>query len=302
LAIAQTNYIVGLIQAKHPGVEITIHTINTMADKDRVSEFHQFGITGVFSIEHEEQLIRKEVDLVVHSLKDLPTDLREGLCLAAVPARESPLDVLCGATLAGLRSGAKVGTGSLRRRAQILSLRPDVEVVPIRGNVGPRLQKTEGKEGLDAVILAAAGLHRLGLDDAASEVLDPLQFPYAVGQGALGVECRADHAELLAILRDIQDPRIRAEVDAERAMMHALGAGCSLPVGVVVTWEGDRMRMLAQVTSLNGREKIIAKDEDTAENAVALGLRCAGTLREKGGVALLESSYREFCSHFKLVH
>ena len=192
LAMAQTNHVMGLIREKFPETEFTLCQIATIADRDRVSEFHQFGMVGVFAVEHEQQLVRREVDFVVHSLKDLPTTLHEGLVLASVPPREDPRDALCGATMATLREGARVGTGSLRRRAQILNLRPDVTVVPIRGNVGPRLAKIGGEDALDAVILAHAGLRRLGLDEASSEVLASDLFGYAVGQGALGLEARAD--------------------------------------------------------------------------------------------------------------
>lgn len=301
LAMAQTNYVIGLIKAKHPETEFSLHPIATIADKDRVSEFHQFGIIGVFSTEHEEQLVSREVDIVVHSLKDLPTTLREGLVLAAVPEREDARDVLCGATLDNLKPGAKVGTGSLRRRAQIMSLCPDIEVVPIRGNVGPRLAKIDGEHGLDAVILAQAGLQRLGLAGATTELLDPQFFPHAVGQGALGIEARGDDADVLAILKEIEDPKARAEVDCERAMLHALGAGCSLPVGVCTSWKDGRLVLHAQITSLDGRERIVATQEDTAERAVELGLATAETLRLRGGVAILESSYRSFGGHFKFV-
>lgn len=301
LAIAQTKYVIGLIQAKHPGTEFSLHPIATMADRDRVSEFHQFGIVGVFSTEHEEQLASREVDIVVHSLKDLPTTLRDSLVLAAVPEREDPRDVLCGASLAELRQGAKVGTGSLRRRSQILSLRPDVEVVPIRGNVGPRLAKIDGENALDAVILAEAGLQRLGLAHATSELLDPEVFPHAVGQGALGIQARADDADILAILKDIEDPKARAEVDCERAMLHALGAGCSLPVGAYTHWQEGRLVLQAQITSLDGQQKVVASEDAPAERAVELGLATADTLRSRGGVDILEASYRNFCSHFKFV-
>ncbi len=301
LAMAQTNYVIGLIKAKHPETEFSLHPIATIADKDRVSEFHQFGIIGVFSTEHEEQLVSREVDIVVHSLKDLPTTLREGLVLAAVPEREDARDVLCGATLDSLKPGAKVGTGSLRRRAQIMSLCPDIEVVAIRGNVGPRLAKIDGEHGLDAVILAQAGLQRLGLAGATTELLDPQFFPHAVGQGALGIEARGDDVNVLAILKDIEDPKARAEVDCERAMLHALGAGCSLPVGVCTSWKDGRLELHAQITSLDGRERIVATQEDTAERAVELGLATAETLRLRGGVAILEASYRSFGGHFKFL-
>ncbi|WP_142023346.1 hydroxymethylbilane synthase [Bosea vestrisii] len=300
LAMAQTNFVIGLIKAAFPEIEFEIRSASTVADRDRVSEFHQFRMVGVFTTEHEEQLLRNEVDFVVHSLKDLPTTLRDGLVLAAVPKREDPRDALCGATLESLRPGARVGTGSLRRRAQILSLRPDVTVVPIRGNVGPRLAKIEGDDALDAVILAEAGLRRLGLADATTETLDPHAFPYAVGQGALGIEARAQDSDILKVLQAIQCPQTRAEVDAERAMMHTLGAGCSLPVGACASWKDGRLTLQAQVTSLDGQERIIATEEGPAETAADLGVATGEALKTQGGTRILETSYREFNSHFKL--
>lgn len=300
LAMAQTNFVIGLIKAAFPEIEFEIRSASTVADRDRVSEFHQFRMVGVFTTEHEEQLLRNEVDFVVHSLKDLPTTLRDGLVLAAVPKREDPRDALCGATLESLRPGARVGTGSLRRRAQILSLRPDVTVVPIRGNVGPRLAKIEGDDALDAVILAEAGLRRLGLAEATTETLDPHAFPYAVGQGALGIEARAQDSDILGVLQAIQCPQTRAEVDAERAMMHTLGAGCSLPVGACANWKDGRLALQAQVTSLDGQERIIATEEGPAETAADLGVATGETLKTQGGTRILETSYREFNSHFKL--
>ena len=300
LALAQTNFIIGLIKQVRPEIEFEICSIATVADKDRVSEFHQFGMVGVFTTEHEGQLLRGEVDFVVHSLKDLPTSLQDGLTLAAVPQREDPRDVLCGATLDGLKQGARVGTGSLRRRSQILNLRPDVTVVPIRGNVGPRLAKIEGEDGLDAVILAQAGLSRLGLGEATTEVLDPQRFPYAVGQGALGVECRAQDAHIIEVLQAIECRQTRAEVDAEREMMHALGAGCSLPVGAYCSWKDDRLILQAQITSLDGQEQVVAIEEALGEKAKELGLAAAETLKARGGEKILHGSYREFTGHFRM--
>ena len=300
LAMAQTNFVIGSIKAKHPEVEFEIRPIVTVADKDRRSEFHQFGMVGVFTSEHEEHLISRDVDFVVHSLKDLPTTLREGLTLAAVPAREDPRDVLCGAALDDLPQGATVGTGSLRRRSQILSLRPDVTVVPIRGNIGPRLAKIEGEDGLDAVILAKAGLSRLGLNESTTAVLDPALFPYAVAQGALGLEARSDDTAIIEILRSIQCEQTRAEVDAERAMMHALGAGCSLPVGAMVSWTGERLSLTSQITSLDGSERIVTVHEGLGSDATALGEAAGEALKLKGGARILDTSYREFCGHYKM--
>ena len=284
-----------------PHIQFEIKPISTVADRDRLSEFHQFGMIGVFTSEHEEQLLGNEVDFVVHSLKDLPTLLRDGLVLASVPGREDPRDVLCGSTLEGLRQGARVGTGSLRRRAQILSLRPDVTVVPIRGNIGPRLAKTEGADALDAVILAHAGLARLGLGARTAEFLDPRLFPYAVGQGALGIEARAEDTEIVEILRSIECKKTRAEVDAEREMMHALGAGCSLPVGAFCNWKEGRLILQAQITSLDGEERVLAVADEPEDKATDLGLSVAEILKVCGGEKILESSYREFCSHFKML-
>lgn len=299
LAMAQTNHVMGLIREKFPETEFTLCQIATIADRDRVSEFHQFGMVGVFAVEHEQQLVRREVDFVVHSLKDLPTTLHEGLVLASVPPREDPRDALCGATMDTLRQGARVGTGSLRRRAQILNLRPDVTVVPVRGNVGPRLAKIGGEDALDAVILAHAGLRRLGLDEASSEVLAAELFPYAVGQGALGLEARADDAAVIEILQEIQCPQARAEVEAEREMMHALGAGCSLPVGASASWQGGRLTLRAQVTSVEGSERVDATDSAVPEQARELGLAVAESLKMQGGGAILEKSYRGYYPTFK---
>lgn len=299
LAMAQTHFVIGSIKAIFPDIDFEIRHIVTVADKDRRSEFHEFGKVGVFTSEHEEQLLANEVDFVVHSLKDLPTTLRDGLVLAAVPQREDPRDVLCGSGLDRLKQGARVGTGSLRRRSQILSLRPDVTVVPIRGNVGPRLARIEGEDGLDAVILAQAGLRRLGLEGATTEVLDPARFPYAVAQGALGIESRAADTRIVEVLRAIQCDRTRAEVDAERAMMHALGAGCSLPVGAMARWNGDVLSLTSQITSLDGSETIVTVEEGPGARATELGVAAGEALKSKGGARILETSYRELVNHYK---
>ena len=301
LARVQTDHVIDLIRAKRPDVEVQIRLIQSGGDKDRTSEFHQFGVIGVFTKAVEAALAEGEADIVVHSLKDLPTTVGAGLVLAAVPAREDPRDVLCGKALAALPLRGRVGTGSLRRRAQILALRPDIEVVPIRGNVPPRLKRTKGADALDAVILAKAGLDRLELSGEIAEALDPAEFPYAVGQGALGVEVRARDSHLVELLKSIEDPRARAEVDAERAMLGALGAGCSLPVGVKVWWEGESLALLAQVTALDGSERIVSTARGSGSEAEAVGFACAAELRRLGGVKLLESSYRAYCHHFQLL-
>lgn len=301
LAQTQTRDVIAMIQAKFPDVECVIKFTSSIADRDRVSEFHQFGSTGLFTQEPEEHLIRNECDLVVHSLKDLPTKVMDGLVLAAVPEREDPRDVVCGTRLADLKPGARVGTASLRRRAQLLAMRPDLDIVPIRGNLQPRLGKLKGPNGLDAIILAAAGLKRLGLEADVAEYLDPALFPYSVSQGALGIECRLADTPIIDMLAAIQSPRARAEIEAERAMLHTLGAGCSLPVGVVTGWTSDgQLTIEAQVTALDGSESITATAQGARTEAAAIGIATGQALKAKGGTKLLEESYRSHLPHFKL--
>ena len=170
----------------------------------------------------------------------------------------------------------------------------------IRGNVGPRLAKIEGEDGLDAVILAQAGLSRLGLGEATTELLDPHVFPYAVGQGALGIEARVEDRHIMEVLQAIECRQTRAEVDAEREMMHALGAGCSLPVGACSNWKDDRLVLQAQITSLDGQEQVVAIEEALGEKAKELGLAAAETLKARGGEKILHGSYREFTGHFRM--
>jgi hydroxymethylbilane synthase len=205
--------------------------------------------------------------------------------LAVTPPRADPLDALCGSTLEGLRPGARVGTGSARRVAQLKALRPDVEVVPIRGNVPPRLAKI--KSGLDAVILAASGLRRLGLDDAITELLDPALFPPSPGQGALAVQVRAADQELLAMLNAFGDPDADAAVRAERALLGELHGGCSVPVGALAARRDGVLSLSAQVTSLDGRERVVGTV--TGTDPQATGAALAAVLRERGADAILDA-------------
>ena len=239
-----------------PVVTFKARSVMTSGDRDRKTPMRDLGGGGggVFTTQLEQELLAGRVDIAVHSLKDLPTAPPDGLVLAVTPPRADPLDALSGSTLEGLRPGARVGTGSVRRIAQLRALRPDVEVVPIRGNVPPRLAKV--KSGLDAVILAASGLRRLGLDDAITELLDPALFPPSPGQGALAVQVRAADRELLEMLNAFGDPDADAAVRAERALLGELHGGCSVPVGAYATRSGGVLTLSAQVTSLDGRQKV----------------------------------------------
>jgi hydroxymethylbilane synthase len=269
-----------------PVVRFRARSVMTDGDKDRKTPVRNLGggAGGVFTSQLEQELLAGRVDIAVHSLKDLPTAPPEGLVLAVTPPRADPLDALCGSTLAGLRPGARVGTGSARRIAQLKALRPDVEVVPIRGNVPPRLAKL--KSGLDAVILAASGLRRLGLDDSITELLDPSLFPPSPGQGALAVQVRAGDRELLEMLNAYGDPDADAAVRAERALLAELHGGCSVPVGALAVRRNGLLSLSSQVTSLNGRDQVTGTV--TGPDPDAVGAALASLLRERGADAILD--------------
>lgn len=239
LALAQSRRVAADL-ARVTGQPVELVEVTTRGDTD-AAPLSQIGGTGVFVTGIRQAVLEGRADVAVHSLKDLPTAAQEGIELAAVPPREDPRDVLVargGARLGDLRAGARVGTGSPRRRAQVLAARPDLQVVDIRGNVDSRLDRVLGpRADLDAVVLAAAGLVRLDLAERISEHLDPMVLVPAPGQGALAVEIRnvpAD-ADLASAVRTLDDPSTRVAVDAERALLAALGVGCSAPVGALGT-------------------------------------------------------------------
>jgi hydroxymethylbilane synthase len=235
MAIAQSGDVARLI-SEQTGRRVEIVGVSTLGDASR-EQLTQIGGTGVFVSALRESLLRREVDFAVHSLKDLPTGAAPGITLAAIPARDDPRDALVGrdgVKLADLPPGARIGTGSPRRAAQLAVLRSDVTCVPIRGNANTRLAKVRDGE-VDAVVLAYAGLARIGHTDLVSEIFEPDDMVPAPGQGALAVECRTDDAELVGLLATIDHPATRAAVTAERSLLTALEAGCSAPVGAYAT-------------------------------------------------------------------
>ena len=289
LARAQTGHVVAaLIEAT--GVEVETIVINSEGDRSKES-LSSLGGTGVFASALREALLAGECDLVVHSLKDLPTAPYEGLVIAAVPEREDPRDALCsrdGLTLDELPEGARVGTGSPRRVAQLLSLRPDLEIVDIRGNVDTRLGRV--REGdLDAVVLAAAGLTRLGRLDAAAELFALDIWPSAPGQGALAIETR--EGDSIPELLSIEHPPTRTAVLAERSVLAALEAGCAAPVGAAATVLGDELQLFATVYQADGEAELgcertaelLGDDRHVAE---LLGAAVATQLLEDGAAEL----------------
>lgn len=294
-ALARTqSAIVAAALTAATGLETELVPIRTEGDVSR-EPLAQIGGTGVFVSALRDALLRGEVDIAVHSLKDLPTADPEGIALAAVPLREDPRDVVVardGLTLGELPAGARIGTGAPRRVAQIEALGLGVELVGVRGNVGTRIAKVAAGE-LDAVLLARAGLARLGRVDEATEVLDPLQMLPAAGQGALAVECRAD-AELLEVLRGALDhPSTRACVEAERALLAELEAGCSAPVGALAEVAegelGDELWIRAVALSLDGTLSVRRSASGPLDDAVGLGQRLAAEMLAEGAAELINA-------------
>lgn len=294
LAKAQVRAYLRPLRERFPDTTFTHRVILEGGDKDRKSLLSRVSAASggsAFSTEQEAALVRGDVDVIVHSLKDLPTANPPGLALLPPSGREDVGDALCGSTLTGLRKGAKVGTGAPRRIAQLLAVRPDLDVVPIRGNVPPRLKKIE-TEGLDAVILAVAGLRRLGLDDAIGEVLPLDLFPPSPGQGALGIQVRTDEnsGPLREILSTVGDAAVDAQVRAERALLAELHGGCSVPVGAYAESLPDgELRLFGQVTSLDGTEQISGLLTGPAAEPEKLGAALATQLVDQGAHSILEA-------------
>jgi len=276
-------------QLRALGATVELVEITTQGDAQQRGPIASLGSQGVFTKEIQAAVLDSEVDLAVHSLKDLPTETVAGLVLAAVPERENPADALVTAkaeSLETLASGARVGTGSLRRQAQLRHLRSDLEVVGIRGNVDTRLRKLDEGE-YDAVILAAAGLKRLGLADRIVELLEPPRVLPAVGQGALGLECRADDAAIRELLGDLDDRDSHRAVEAERAMLAKLHGGCSAPVGAWGRLEDGELVLDGLVATLDGGRVLKAAASGPAAEAGAIGDRVAEELLGQGAAAIV---------------
>jgi len=272
------------------GRAVEIVGVTTLGDVSR-AQLTQIGGTGVFVSALREALLGGQVDLAVHSLKDLPTGPAAGVTLAAVPPRDDPRDALIardGAKLADLPPGARIGTGSPRRAAQLLGLRADLRCVPIRGNAGTRLGKVSEGE-LDAVVLAYAGLARIGHVGAITQVFEPEEMLPAPGQGALAVECREDDAELTALLQAVTDEASMAAVTAERSLLEALEAGCSAPIGAFAGGSAQ-LRMQAAVMSPDGSRTLRAHGGAPAADAWQLGRDLAAELLRSGASDLISVS------------
>jgi hydroxymethylbilane synthase len=277
------------------GVDAEIVIIKTTGDKMQQASFAQIGGRGVFIKELEEALLNEAVDLAVHSVKDIPTDVPSRLCFPLICRREDTRDCLIsaqGETLATLRQGARVGTSSLRRQAQIRHMRPDLDVRELRGNVDTRLRKVESGE-YDAILLAKAGLDRLGWSNRISEVLQPDVCLPAVGQGALGVQARQKDTEIADALAPLDDFETRQSIVAERSLLGRLEGGCQVPLGAWARFERGELVMDAVVCSPDGSQNIRQRAAAPPDQARELGQRMAQMLIESGAREILEEVYRQ---------
>lgn len=287
LALWQARWVGGQLAAR--GHECHIEIVKTTGDKITDVPLAQVGTKGLFTKEIEEALLDGRADLAVHSLKDLPTELPAGLVLAAIPEREDPRDALVGKRLADLPPGARVGTSSLRRSAQLRKLRPDVAIESVRGNLDTRLRKLDQGQ-YDAILLAAAGLKRLGWQDRVAETLAPEVMCPAVGQGALAIETRAAGKGFEAC-RVLDDASTHAAVTAERGLLAALGGGCQVPIGAHATIDGGHLRLLGVVASPDGKEQVRGQAEGPTEEAERIGRELGADLLARGGRKILEAVY-----------
>lgn len=278
LARWQADYVASLL-SEASGLETEPVIVSTQGDRDKSTPLHELGGKGVFVKEVQVAVLDGRADIAVHSAKDLPAVTPDDLVIAAVPVRADARDALVGSTLADLATGARVGTGSVRRQVQLAEQRPDIELVEIRGNIDTRLGLISAHGGeLDAIVMAAAALDRLERSEAVVERLDPTTMLPQVGQGALAVECRADNDELVAALRAIDDPDSHRVLTAERAFLHELGGDCDLPAGAYATLDGDELSIAALLADDSGR---IVRDRAAGTEGVELGRRLAIDLRAR---------------------
>jgi hydroxymethylbilane synthase len=292
LALWQARYVADRLQPMIAPRLVELIHVQTEGDRDQSASLAHIGGRGVFTKEIERAVLDGRVDVAVHSLKDLPTQPVEGLVLAAVPERGLTSDAFVSLSIAhfdNLPPGARIATGSLRRQAQILHRRPDLQLVDIRGNVETRLRKLRDG-GFDALVLAQAGLERLGLASAVTETLDLSWMLPAVGQGALGMQCRTDDTATRELLSRLDDPTTRQAVEAERALLFHLGAGCQVPLGALARADGPTLTLRAAVLALDGSRRIAADETGPATGAAAIGERLAAELCTQGAAELIRGN------------
>jgi hydroxymethylbilane synthase len=297
LALWQANKVAALIKEQYPETEVELVKIKTTGDKILDSPLSKIGDKGLFVKEIETALLNKQVDIAVHSAKDMPTEIPAGLTLTAYLKRDDPSDALIsagGSNLDDLPEGAVIGTSSLRRRAQLLAYRPDLKFVDLRGNVDTRLRKLT-EEKLDAILLSGAGLTRLGLGDKITERIPASIVVPAVGQGLIVIEAREDDRETLDFVAFMNDRDTAVCVIAERAFSDSIGGGCQVPMGALAVLENEVIRLKAVVASLDGETLLQAEIDGPANEGPALGRKLAETMKNMGAADILDDIRRENC-------
>lgn len=292
LSLAQTNWVISELKKVNPGIDFEIITIRTKGDNDARPLF-TMDQKGIFEKEIDKAVSEKKVDFAVHSLKDVPSELGPNLSLGCIPLREAINDVFIsadGSTLETIKAGAVIGTSSLRRAVQVSRLRSDVIVKPIRGNVESRVKKIK-TDAYDAVVLAQAGINRLGLDVKISK-LSTIDFPPSPGQGALGIVSRSDDIQTNSLLKKIEDVNSRIEIEAERALSKFVESGCRFPVGAFAKLNGQNLKLTVAVYSIDGKKSIIIEKNGNKNDPVSLG-RIVGEELKNQGVSDLAINWRE---------
>lgn len=290
LALFQANWVKSELIRLFPGLAVDIEIIKTRGDKILDVPLAKVGGKGLFVKEIEEALLDRSIDIAVHSMKDMPSELPEGLFIGAVPKREIPNDVLIsnGTTpLVKFQQGATIGTSSLRRASQILAIRPDFQIVPLRGNVDTRIGKLKNGE-MDGIILAAAGVKRLNLEHHVTEVIDTNTILPAVGQGALCIEARRSDDSLIAILKGLDDPQTHLAVSGERAFLKRLEGGCQVPIAAYGTLVNDDLILTGLVADLDGSKVLKETMQGKKNDFLKLGIELAERLLAKGAAPILE--------------
>ncbi len=294
LALFQANWVKDRLAEVHPDLNITLIKIKTTGDKIQDVPLAKIGGKGLFVKEIEESLLQKKIDLAVHSIKDVPTEFPQGLHLSVITKREDPRDVFIsrdGRALKDLRRGAKIGTSSLRRQAQLLHFRSDLELIPLRGNLDTRLKKLRTLN-LDGIVLALAGVRRLGLEERVTEIIPADTSLPAIGQGALGIETRMDDKEVEEQIRFLNDRDSSIAVTAERAFLKKLEGGCQVPLAAYARSEGRTLYVEGLVGSTDGKRLIRHRVEGPIENGESLGVKLAEILLSKGAKEILDEVYQ----------
>ncbi|MCF2970551.1 hydroxymethylbilane synthase [Synechococcus sp. Nb3U1] len=298
LALVQTHWVMGQLQEHHPGLTFELNTLSTQGDIILDVALAKIGDKGLFTKELEVGLLNGSSDLAVHSLKDLPTRLPEGLMLGAITRREDPLDALVvhkrfqDYQLSTLPEGTVIGTSSLRRLAQLRHAFPHLRFKDVRGNLNTRLAKLDNGD-YDGLILAVAGLKRLGKGERIHQVLDPSVSLYAVGQGSLGIECRQGDERILDLIQPLAEAEATARCLAERALLRALEGGCQVPIGVHSQVQGDELHLTGMVAQLDGQRLIRDRQTGSLQEAEAIGVALADKLKQQGADEILQAIFAQ---------